>query len=55
MAKKKVEFDAHRTEKKPTPVSFRTKAGERVKFEAEKKTKIPVHVEFKANPKRSGK
>jgi hypothetical protein len=51
VAKKKVEFDAHKMVKRPTRVSFTTKSGERVKFEAEKKVEIPVHVKFNANPK----
>jgi hypothetical protein len=55
MAGKNVDFDAHKTIKKPTRVSFKTKEGERVRFVAEKKTKVPVHVHFKANPKRGGK
>jgi hypothetical protein len=55
MAKKTVEFDAHTTVKKPTRVSFTTKEGERVKFKAGKKVSVPVHVKFKANPKRGTK
>lgn len=53
MAKKthKVEFDAHRTVKKPTKVNFKTKGGERVSFTAEKPTKVPVHVRFSAKDK----
>ena len=49
--KKTVEFDAHKTEKRPAEVVFRTKAGKKVDFVAEKPTKIPVHVKFKAKPK----
>jgi hypothetical protein len=52
MAKKHVEFDAHRIVKQPTEVSFTTKDGKRVDFEAEKKTKVPAHVEFDANTKK---
>ena len=55
MKKTKVEFDAHKTLNKPTRVSFTTTSGEKVKFKAEKPTKVPVHVSFKASPKRSGK
>jgi len=44
--KKKVEFDAHKTVKKPTKVTFKTKSGEKVKFTADKPTKVPVHVKF---------
>jgi hypothetical protein len=45
---KTVEFDAHKTVKKPTEVEFRTKSGDKVDFVAEKPTKVPVHVKFKA-------
>lgn len=48
MKKKTVEFDAHKTVKKPTEVSFTTKEGEEVDFVARKKTKVPEHVKFKA-------
>jgi hypothetical protein len=41
------EFDAHKWEKKPTTVTFRTKDGDRVRFTAEKERKVPVHVKFK--------
>jgi hypothetical protein len=51
MAKKRVEFDAQKSMKKPTRVSFTTGKGKRVKFEAEKKVKVPVHVKFTANKK----
>jgi len=53
MAKKthKVEFEAHKTVKKPTKVNFKTKGGERVSFTAEKPTKVPVHVRFNAKDK----
>lgn len=52
MRRKTVEFEAHKTVKKPTEVKFSTKKGERVKFEAEKPTKVPVHVKFKAREKK---
>jgi hypothetical protein len=49
MAKKTtVEFDAHKTVKKPTKVKFTTKKGEKVGFVAKKNVKEPVHVKFKA-------
>jgi hypothetical protein len=53
MRKKHIEFDAHKTVKKPTRVSFETKDGEEVRFKANKPTKVPVHVSFlaKRNPK----
>jgi len=48
MRRKRVEFEAHKTVKRPTPVSFETKDGEEVSFRAEKPTKVPVHVSFLA-------
>jgi hypothetical protein len=54
MPRKNVDFDAHKTVKKPTQVKFTKKDGEPVKFVADKPTEVPVHVHFKANPKRSG-
>lgn len=48
MVKKRVEFEAHKTVKLPTNVSFKTKSGEKVRFVAEKPAKVPVHVEFTA-------
>jgi hypothetical protein len=51
MAKKNVEFDAHKEVKRPTEVTFTTKTGRPVDFEALKKVKVPVHVKFTANPK----
>ncbi len=51
MAKKHVEFDGHKTVKQPAQVKFTTKDGQKVKFEVEKKVKVPVHVEFDANKK----
>jgi len=49
--KKTVQFDAHKTTKKPTEVEFTTRDGKNVDFVASKKTKVPVHVKFKANVK----
>lgn len=53
MAKKthKVEFNAHKTVKKPADVKFKTKSGERVSFKAKKSAKVPVHVRFNAKNK----
>ena len=53
MAKKthKVEFQAHKTVKKPTNVNFNTKSGEQVSFKAKKPTKVPVDVSFNAKNK----
>jgi hypothetical protein len=48
---KRVEFDAHKIVKKPTRIVFKTKSGEKVRFTAEKPTKVPVHVSFKARRK----
>jgi len=47
----KVEFNAHKTVKRPTTVSFSTKQGERVRFTAEKPKQVPVHVKFRAKDK----
>jgi hypothetical protein len=44
----KVEFNAHKVEKRPTKVSFTTKQGEKVRFTAEKPKEVPVHVKFRA-------
>ncbi len=44
--KKRVEFEAHKVVKKPTKVAFKTKSGQKVRFTAEKPTKVPVHVSF---------
>lgn len=53
MAPKKhtVEFEATKTVKKPEEVSFTTKAGKPVDFEAKKPTKEKVDVKFKAKNK----
>lgn len=51
MKKHKVSFDAHKTIKQPTEVSFSTKNGKEVDFVANKPTKVPVHVTFKAKDK----
>jgi hypothetical protein len=47
------EFDAHEWKKKPQTVSFKTKEGEKVKFVARKETRVPVHVRFKTNDRKS--
>jgi hypothetical protein len=52
MAKRKVEFDAHKKVKKPTEVAFTTKNGKNVDFVAEKPVKVPVHVKFTAEKKK---
>jgi hypothetical protein len=46
-----VQFDAHKKVNLPTPVSFQTKSGKEVDFVADKPTKVPVHVKFKAEDK----
>jgi len=51
MTKMRVKFDAHKVVKKPTEVEFTTRDGKDVDFTARKKTKVPVHVNFKANKK----
>jgi hypothetical protein len=50
--RKRVEFDAHVTVKKPTEVAFTTKNGKPVDLIAKKPTKEEVHVDFLANPKK---
>ena len=47
-SKHKVQFNAHRMVAKEVPVSFRTRNGEKVSFEATKKMKQPVRVRFMA-------
>jgi len=49
--KKRVEFEAHKTVKKPTEVEFTTREGKEVDFIAAKKTKVPVHARFRADMK----
>ncbi len=49
--KKRVEFEAHKTVKKPMEVEFTTREGKEVDFIASKKTKVPVHVRFRADVK----
>ena len=49
--KEKVEFNAHKTVKKPVEVEFRKKDGTEVDFTARKNVKVPVHVKFKAKIK----
>jgi hypothetical protein len=48
----RVQFDAHKIEKLPTKVAFKTKDGTPIKFVADKPTKVPVHVSFVAKQKR---
>ncbi len=52
MGKRTVQFDAHRTEKRPAEVQFNTKDGKHVDFVANVPTKVPVHVKFKAEDKK---
>jgi len=49
--KKRVEFEAHKTVKRPMEIEFTTREGKGVDFVASKKTKVPVHVRFTANVK----
>jgi len=44
--KHKVEFTAHRTVKEEIPVSFRTRSGERVSFDARRPVQRRVKVKF---------
>ena len=52
MRRKRIEFEAHKTVKKPTEVEFTTKDGQKVDFIAKKPTKKKVHVGFLAKPKK---
>jgi len=40
------DFDAHVTKKVPTPVKFTTRDGEKIRFTAEKPTRVKTHVHF---------
>lgn len=53
MSKKRVEFDAHKTVKKETEVEFTKRDGTEVDFMAKKPVKVPVHVKFTADNKKS--
>jgi hypothetical protein len=53
MAKKRVEFDAHKRVRQETEVAFTKRDGTPVDFMAKKPVKVPVHVKFTA--KRSSK
>jgi hypothetical protein len=46
-------FDAHEWKKKPQRVSFRTRDGEKVQFIARKEQRVPVHVQFETNDRKS--
>jgi hypothetical protein len=48
MKRKRIEFNAHETVKRPAKVAFETKDGHEVQFRANKPTKVPVHVSFLA-------
>lgn len=49
MARKhKVQFNAHRTIREEVPVRFKTREGQRISFDAKKKVKEPVRVQFMA-------
>jgi len=48
MAKKKVEFDAHKKVRQETEVAFTKRDGTPVDFMAKKPVKVPVHVKFTA-------
>jgi hypothetical protein len=48
------DFDAHVTKKLPTPVKFKTKDGDTVRFTASKPTKVKTHVHFKTGDSKRG-
>jgi hypothetical protein len=52
MRRQRVEFDAHKTVKKPAEVVFTTKDGTQVDFVAKRPTKKEVHVAFLAKTKK---
>jgi hypothetical protein len=47
------EFEAHQWKKKPQKVAFRTSDGDKVQFIARKEQRVPVHVRFKTNNRKS--
>jgi hypothetical protein len=49
--RKRIEFEAHKTVKRPTEVAFTTRDGKEADFVASKKTKVSVHMRFTANVK----
>jgi hypothetical protein len=49
------EFDAHEWKKKPTKVGFKTKEGDKVQFVASKEKRVPVHVRFKTDGRKSSR
>ncbi len=49
-SKRTVEFDVQKKVKQPTGVEFKTRDGKKVDFLANKTTRIPVHIKFKAKP-----
>ncbi len=48
------DFDAHVTKKMSTQVKFRTRDGEKVRFTAEKPTRVKTHVHFKTHDRKRG-
>ena len=48
------DFDAHETKKLPTPVKFTTRDGEKVRFTAQKPTRVEKHVHFKTRDSKRG-
>jgi len=46
--KERVEFDAHKLVNKATKVAFRSKSAEKLLFNAERPTKVPVRLSFSA-------
>jgi hypothetical protein len=48
------DFDAHVTKKMATQVKFRTRDGEKVRFTAQKPTRVETHVHFKTRDRKRG-
>jgi hypothetical protein len=46
-----VSFNAHKKVNEEVRVAFHTKAGKTISFDAEKKVKVPAHVDFLARNK----
>jgi hypothetical protein len=48
------DFDAYVTKKIPTQVKFRTREGDKVRFTAQKPTRVKTHVHFKTHDRKRG-
>lgn len=48
------DFIAHETKKLPTPVRFKTREGDTVRFTAKKPTRVEKRVHFKTRDRKRG-